>query len=143
MSRLFETNQELSSLLADDKPDVEALHKRLDQAVNQFSAIRFIEEVKISTSDDVSDEDDDFVEVPPLPDGGELPSTSNASGPRPNPSEVLDEEGDKILSGPVMLLTDKLPWEMEGHPTSSNSKYLQPSAIARSRRSQGSTTTAR
>lgn len=120
MARIFESNRELSSILADNKSEVESIQNRLDRALSQFSAIRFIEEEKKLDSSSVdSNEEDDFVEVPPLP-AENFPSTSNP-----------DDEGNRLLPKPMVLLTDKLPWEMEGHPTSSNSKYLKPSATAR------------
>ncbi|KAM3184002.1 hypothetical protein ACTXT7_009246 [Hymenolepis weldensis] len=128
LARIFESNRELSSILADNRSEVESIQNRLDRALSQFSAIRFIEDKKLDSSSDVdSNEEDDFVEVPPL-SAENFPSTSN-----PDSSELPDEEGNRLLSKPMVLLTDKLPWEMEGHPTSSNSKYLKPPAIARYR----------
>ncbi|VUZ51213.1 unnamed protein product [Hymenolepis diminuta] len=123
LARIFESNRELSSILADNRSEVESIQNRLNRALSQFSAIRFMEEDKKLDSSSVdSNEEDDFVEVPPL-SAENFPSTSN-----PDSSELPDDEGNRLLSKPMVLLTDKLPWEMEGHPTSSNSKYLKPSA---------------
>ncbi|VDO04787.1 unnamed protein product [Rodentolepis nana] len=127
LSRIFESNPELSSILADDRSEVKSVLNRLDRALSRFSAIRFMEEGKDadSFSDADSNEEDDFVEVPPPPTES-FSSTSN-----PDSGEVMNEERDRHLSKPLLLLTDKLPWEMDGHPSSSNSKYLQPSSSAR------------
>nr|CDS34339.1 soss complex subunit b1 [Hymenolepis microstoma] len=126
LSRIFEPNPELSSILADDRSEVESVLNRLNRALSRFSAIRFIEEdtKANSSSDEDSNEDDDFIEVPPLP-AGNFPSSSN-----PDSCEVINEERDRHLPKPKFLLMDKLPWEMEGHPTSSNSRCLQPSVTS-------------
>ena len=106
--------------------------------MSQFSAIRFIDndstfattsalENVDSNIDDCDDDDDGsgFVDVPLIG----APSDQLAISREEREPEAT--ETDKILSRPLALLTDKLPWEMEGNPTSSMSKSLQSSHSTR------------
>ncbi|KAM7542159.1 hypothetical protein Aperf_G00000019129 [Anoplocephala perfoliata] len=132
LARLFETNPELASFLTTDKSDVESLLRRLDRAVSQFSAIHFVEEDanKTDVVESGEDDDDDFVEVPPLTSDDNFPSISAAlHSPHPT-NKALGEGGVRLLSRPLVKLTNKLPWEMEEHPSSLFSKRFKPSATA-------------
>ncbi|KAH9280336.1 hypothetical protein ECG_06153 [Echinococcus granulosus] len=126
LSRIFADSPELSPIFMDDKDELESLLARLDKAVNQFSAVRFIEELPSTSTEAVeeeADDEDDFIEVPPL----SLPSThqTTSTAEMAEGTEMRNKGEERIPVKPLALLTDKLPWETEGRPSSSLSKQLQ------------------
>ncbi|KAL5107388.1 hypothetical protein TcWFU_001736 [Taenia crassiceps] len=127
LSRLFVDNSEMSPMFTDDKEELESILARLDKAVNQFSAVRFIERIPgpsaaVVAEEEVGDEAD-FVEVPPLSPPSDHQTASNADVVEGGETE--NKEKEQISVKPLAFLTDKLPWEMKGHPSSSLSKQLQ------------------
>ncbi len=70
-------------------------------------------------SGEEDDDDDDA-------DGFEdVPTTTSFVPPKRQSLQASrgDNEEERLLSRPVALLTDRLPWEVEGNPTSSLSKH--------------------
>ncbi|VDM16680.1 unnamed protein product [Hydatigera taeniaeformis] len=116
---------ELSSIFTDDKEELELILARLNKAVNQFSAVHFVEELSEASTTAIEEEveEDDFVEVPPL----SLPSDQRITltPEREEVGEIKKKDEDHINMKPLVILTDKLPWELRGHPSSSLSKHLQ------------------
>lgn len=93
--------------------------------MNQFSAVRFIEELPgaSTAAEEEAGDEDDFVEVPPLSLPSNHQTTSNAEVAEEK--EIETKEKVQISVKPLAFLTDKLPWEMKGRPSSSLSKQLQ------------------
>ncbi|VDK37977.1 unnamed protein product [Taenia asiatica] len=138
LSRFFGDNSELSPIFTDGKEELESILARLDKAVNQFSAVRFIEELPGTSTPAVEeevDDEDDFVEVPPFPLPFDHQITSNAEVAEGGEMENKGEEQIPVKS--LVFLTDKLPWEMKGHPSSLFSKQLQNSLRSRPARPLG------
>ncbi len=81
-----------------------------------FCAPRHVAFHLLESGEDDDDDADGFEDVP---------ATTSCVPPKRQSLQASrdDNEEERLLSRPVALLTDRLPWEVEGNPTSSLSKH--------------------